>query len=324
MNRREFLRIQTTALAATIAGSSRGLAAQEAAPLDIIDCHTHFYDPSRPEGVPWPGKGTPLHRTVLPKDLRALAQHRPVTGTVIVEASPRLEDNQWLLDLAKDDPFVVGVVGNIKPGEPAFETGIRRFARNPLFRGIRIASATASALLERNEIRDLRLLSDLDLQLDINGGSETPAIVARVAEQNPGLRIVLNHMGNAEITAQAPPRDWQEGIRRAAQQAGTFCKISAFTENAARNGGAAPTDAAFYKPYIDVVWDAFGEDRVIYGSNWPVCERVAEYALQQRISLEYALARGGMETARKFCSLNAKRAYKWVERPGRRAAPSNP
>lgn len=211
MNRREFLRIKTTALAATIAGSSRGLAAQEAAPLDIIDCHTHFYDPSRPEGVPWPGKGTPLHRTVLPKDLRALAQHRPVTGTVIVEASPRLEDNQWLLDLAKDDPFVVGVVGNIKPGEPAFETGIRRFARNPLFRGIRIASATASALLERNEIRDLRLLSDLDLQLDINGGSETPAIVARVAERIPGLRIVLNHMG----MRRSPPKRRRGTGRRA-------------------------------------------------------------------------------------------------------------
>ena len=79
--------------------------------LDIIDCHTHFFDPTRPEGIPWPSKSSPLYRTVLPKHLRKLKTFRPVTGAVIVEASPWVEDNAWLLDLAKDDPFVVGIVG---------------------------------------------------------------------------------------------------------------------------------------------------------------------------------------------------------------------
>lgn len=299
------------------ARSASGTSSREEPPLDIIDCHTHFYDPSRPEGVPWPGKGTPLFRTVLPKNLRALEQYRPVTGTVIVEASAWLEDNHWLLDLAKDDPFIVGVVGNIKPAEPSFAANIKRFAANPLFRGIRISGAMASALLERNEFDDLRLLSELDLQLDINGGPETPAIVARIAQRVPSLRVVLNHMGNVEINAQSPAQIWQQGILQAADQPNTFCKISAFMENAARTGGAASTDPAFYQPYLDVVWNAFGDDRVIYGSNWPVSERASDYAQQQRISLEYALMRGGMEVARKFCASNAKRAYKWVERPGR-------
>jgi len=66
-----------------------------------------------------------------------------------------------------------------------------------------------------------------------------------------------------------------------------------------------------------VVWDAFGDDRVIYGSNWPVSEQAANYQTLQRIVMEYATGKGASATAR-FCSLNSKRAYKWVERPGRR------
>ncbi len=115
-------------------------AVERPAEFDVIDCHTHFYDPTRPEGIPWPSKGSPIYRTVLPQHLRALKHYRRVTGTVIVEASPRLEDNAWLLNLAKDDPFVVGVVGNLEPGSADFSRHLRRFAADPLFRGIRVSS----------------------------------------------------------------------------------------------------------------------------------------------------------------------------------------
>lgn len=314
MSRRFFRFLLTTVL--VISAFPLTGASAEPAPLDIIDCHTHFYDPSRPEGVPWPGKDTPLYRTVLPKHLKALSQFRPVTGTVIVEASKWPEDNAWLLQLAKDDPFVVGIVGNLLPGDPSFQDNVRRFARDPLFRGIRISEQIVKDLLEKNTLDDLRLLSELDLSLDVNGGPETPARVAILAVRIPKLRIVINHIGNVPVTAQPPPAEWQAGIRAAAGQPNVFCKISALVEGASRNGSKAPAEGTFYKPYIDVVWNAFGDDRVIFGSNWPVSERAADYALLQRIVLEYALEKGD-STARKFCSLNAKRAYKWVERPGR-------
>ena len=111
MDRRTFL--TSSALACTGAIASHGLVnasiePMEIEPMEIIDCHTHFYDPKRPQGVPWPDKGSSLYRTVLPKDLRQLEQYKPVTGTVIVEASEWVEDNQWLLDLAKNEPFIVG------------------------------------------------------------------------------------------------------------------------------------------------------------------------------------------------------------------------
>jgi predicted TIM-barrel fold metal-dependent hydrolase len=245
-----------------------------------------------------------------------LKQYKRVTGTVIVEASPLVEDNAWLLELAKDDPFVVGIVGNLKPDAPECAGHLKRFAANPLFRGIRISSGQTIEMTAKNRLDDLKRMVDLDLALDVNGGPETPAAIAGLAAKVPNLRIVLNHIGNVRITPETPPRDWAEGIRAAASHANVFVKISALVESASRDCKKAPKDLAFYKPYIDIVWNAFGNERVIYGSDWPVCESAADYETMQRIVMEYAQDKGDL-AVRQFCSLNAKRAYKWVERPGR-------
>jgi L-fuconolactonase len=313
MQRRNFL-VGSLALGMGVGRSV--VQAESAAPeRDIIDCHTHFYDPSRPQGVPWPAKNSPLYRTVLPKDLRVQKQFQPVTGTVVVEASPWVEDNAWLLDLAKDDPFLVGIVGNLKPGEPEFAQHLARFAANPLYRGIRVSNATLKLLLERNDLADLKRLAERDLALDVNGGPDTPALVAQLAPRLPDLRVVINHVGNVRITKEPPPQVWQAGIRVAAQQRNVFCKISALVEGAAFQGNQAPGDLEFYRPYIDVVWNSFGDERVIYGSNWPVSDRAADYFTVQRLAMEYAAEQGNVAVNR-FCSLNAKRAYQWIERRG--------
>jgi len=322
MDRRTFLAGTSTSIAAALLPRLSAAAELPDAfkNLDLIDCHTHFYDPSRKEGVPWPGKGSPLYRTVLPKDLRALKQYVPVTGTVIVEASPRLEDNDWLLSIAKDDPFVVGIVGHVDPGTPDYAANIKRLAANPLFRGIRVGSNIVTKALEANEFADFKLLAELDLVLDVNGGPDTPGIVAKLAAKVPELRIIQNHIGNVKITKDAPPADWAAGIRAAAEQKNVYCKISALVEGANRDKSIPPSkDVEFYRPYIDVVWNAFGDDRVIYGSNWPVSDGATDYYTLEKIALDYALGRGA-EPLKKFCSLNAKAGYKWVERPGRRGA----
>ncbi|MBW3599084.1 MAG: amidohydrolase [Planctomycetes bacterium] len=316
MNRRTFLQSGAAAIAGVGLADLR--ADEGPADLDIIDCHTHFYDPTRPQGVPWPAQDSPLYRTVLPKHLREQKQFRPVTGTVVVEASPWVEDNAWLLELAKDDLFVVGVVGWLHPGEPEFAKQLKRFAANPLFRGIRTSVQLLNGLLERNELSNLKLLADYDRALDVNGGPETPDAIARLAARLPALRVVLNHIGNVRITADAPPREWRQGIQAAADHAQVYCKVSALVEGAARDGREAPQEMEFYRPYLDVVWDAFGDERVIYGSNWPVSDRAADYYTDQRIALEYAFEKGEAAT-RNFCSRNARRAYRWIDRPGRRS-----
>jgi len=299
-------------------GLALNLQAQEIpADLDIIDCHIHFYDPNVPHGRGFQLPDSPLGPTILPKDLHAAPKFRPVTGTVVVEANPHLEGNAWLLELAKNDPFIVGIVGNLAPGEPGFAANLERFAKDPLFRGIRISVRKLNELLDQENLDDLRLLAKYGLALDVNGGPDTPAAIAKLAPRIPQLRIVLNHIGNVHVTDQPPPKDWQAGVRAAAEQPNVFCKISALVESAARDGKTPPTDLEFYRRYHDVVWNAFGEDRVIYASNWPVSEKGSDYQTLQKISLQYA-AEQGEKALRKFCSKNSQRAYNWVERPGRK------
>ncbi len=318
MKRRTFT---ASSVVAWLGMATRGLPASvDPKQLDIIDCHTHFYDPNRTDGIPWPEKGSSLYRTVLPQHLRALTQFRPVTGTIIVEASPRVEDNQWLLDLAKEDPFIVGIVGNLRPGEPGFSKLVERFAADRLFRGIRVNASLVKQSVDKSDFADLKRMIDLGLTLDVNGGPDTPAILAKLASKLPALKIVLNHIGNVRISSDPPPAEWSHGIREAANHQNVFVKISALVEGASRNGEKSPSALDFYRPYLDVVWHAFGDDRVIYGSNWPVSEQAAEYETLQRIALEYAFERGD-QAARQFCSLNAQKAYNWVEREGRITKP---
>jgi predicted TIM-barrel fold metal-dependent hydrolase len=288
-------------------------------PWEVIDCHTHFYDPSRSEGVPWPEKGSSLYRTVLPKHLRALEKPLPLTGTVVVEASKWIEDNQWILDLAADDPFIVGFVGRLFPGDEKFTEYLKRFAANPLYRGIRlndIEIADAIASHDKKILDDLKLLIDHDLELDLNGGPSTSLTAAALAKQLPELRIVINHLSNVKIDGKQPPREWETGMRQAAKEPNIFCKVSALVEGASRDGNLAPAELDYYRPILDIMWDAFGDDRLMYGSNWPVSDRGATYAVVQQLVYDYVKERG-LDATRKFFAGNAAKIYKWVDRPNR-------
>lgn len=316
LDRRVFLAGGTLAIGSALANPNcvaSPLQAQAPETFEIIDCHTHFYDPGRAQGVPWPPKDSTLYRTVLPKDLRDQPMHQKITGTVIVEASEWIEDNQWLLDLAKTDPFIVGIVGRLDPASGVFAEQLKRFAQNPLYRGIRIWEDRAKSLLERNELGAFALMAQMGITADLNGGPQTVSLVEALAKRVPDLKIVLNHIGNVAINTESPPEAWKVAMRGAAKAPNVFCKISALVEGAARDGKKAPSDLEFYRPTLDVVWDAFGEDKVIYGSNWPVCELAADYQTVQRLSMGY-VGQKGAEALKKFCALNASRAYGWISR----------
>ncbi len=279
LTRREWL--ATTAIATT-------LPAQADPPKPIvIDTHTHFYDPSRPEGVPWPNKDSKkLYRTVLPKEYRKLAEPLGITGTVVVEASSRVEDNQWLLDLAKDEPFIVGIVGRLDPADAEFRKHLDRFAKNPLFRGIRIShDQVKKALAEASIFRNLTALSERSLTLDVNGGQDLLVDVAKLAGKLPKLRIVVNHMANPKIDGQAPDASYRVNLKAAAQP-NVWCKLSALVEGT-RKTDAAPKDLAFYRPVVEAVWTAFGAKRLVFGSNWPVSDQYAPLTTVHKLASEF-------------------------------------
>jgi L-fuconolactonase len=315
--RREFLRTSACGAAAVaLAGCANFNRAGSGAPGPIVDAHTHFYDPARPQGVPWPPKGDPvLYRTVLPEEFVRVAGPHGVTGTVVVEASPLVEDNDWVLELARTHPVIVGLVGNLLPGTSDFEGHVRRLARNRLFRGIRLrrdgGGEVTRGLTDPAFMRDLKLLADLDLALDVGIWSASLAEIARLAKELPSLRIVINHIAGAKVDGKAPPAEFMTGLSQAADRPRVFCKISGLAEHTGARGGTAPTDPAFYAPTIDAFWNTFGEDRLIYGSNWPVSNYAAPYDVVFNIVNSYFTARGAA-ARRKYFSLNASAAYKWV------------
>jgi predicted TIM-barrel fold metal-dependent hydrolase len=299
-----------------IAACCAGVAAAADEPPDrVIDTHTHFYDPARPQGVPWPSKNDKvLYRTVLPGEFKELTKKFHVRGTIVVEASPWLEDNQWLLDLAAKEPFIVGVVGNLDPASDDFPKHLKRFAADQRFRGIRINHADLRRGLQQARYLDhLRLLAKYDLVLDVNGGPDMPADAARLARRVPELRIVINHAANLPIDGKAVPAEWLKGMRAAAAEKNVFCKVSALVEATRRTNRDAPTEVAFYRPVLNALWNSFGEDRLMYGSNWPVSENAASYATVVGIVQAY-FQEHGKEAAEKFFRANAVAAYKLAER----------
>lgn len=277
----------------------------------VIDTHTHFYDPTRKEGVPWPGKGDKvLYRPVLPAEYKKLAAPHGVTGTVVIEASPRVEDNQWLLDLAKDEPFLVGVVGNLSPLDDDFGKNLARFTRNPRFRGIRVnAGVLAGVLKKADQLDRLKGLSDNGLTLDVNGGAESFHVAAALAEKFPKLRVVVNHMGNPTIDGKEPPEAWRKAVAAGgAAGANVYCKLSALVDGTRKSDGTASTDPAFYTPVADHVWKAFGPDRLVFGSNWPMSDKYATFGAVFALASKYVKGKGGDAFAKVF-GANAVVAY---------------
>jgi L-fuconolactonase len=275
----------------------------------IIDTHTHFYDPTRPQGVPWPAATDQvLYRTVLPDHCKALAAPEGVTGTVVVEASGWLEDNQWVLDLAAADPFIVGLVGHLDPDRPEFPAELSRFAANPLFRGIRCGGRYFADIEQGTFLRDMALLAAKDLQLDVLLNHDYFDGVVHLAQRLPTLRIVVNHIGLMPIDGQAIAAEWVTRYQQLASQPNVYMKVSGLIELSTIRPAPAPVE--YYYPTLDVLWHAFGEDRLIYGSNWPVCEVAGTYGQCINIVKSYFQTKG--ETAyQKYFWQNAQAVYKW-------------
>jgi L-fuconolactonase len=317
-SRRDFIQYGLSGLAgnAALSQAASALAADEREPsIPIVDTHTHFYDPSRPQGVPWPSKEDRiLYRTVLPREFETLTKPLGVVGTVIVEASSWVEDNQWLLDLAASNPIVLGIVGNLAPGTEMFPRLLEQFAKNPLYRGIRIGSDAVKQGLEQPEfLADLRRLIDANLELDINGGPETLSLVDQLASRLPQLRIVINHLANLRIDGKEPPAEWKKGLTSASRHKKVFLKVSALGESARTEGQKTPEDSAYYRPVLKAAWDAFGDDRVIYGSDWPVSDTAGPYQLGLKIVSDFLRDRG-LAAKEMFFAQNAKVAYAWPDR----------
>ena len=309
INRRTFLGVTGVAVAPGI---------MQADQPSIIDTHMHLFDTRRPGGVPWPEqKDTILYRPALPERYHKIAAPLGIKGFIEVEASPLLEDNQWVMDTGSKDPLFLGTVGNLHVGKPGFANNLERFHRSPLFLGIRYGNIwgwdLGRELSNPTFISDLKILADAGLEMDT--ADPDPALIAavlRLTDKVPTLRVVIDHLPQLE-----PPKEekalraYQSNLREFGKRPQVYVKIS---EVPRRVGGRVPQDLNFYRPRLDELWGIFGEDRLMYGSDWPNSDLWGPYSLALRLVREY-VSEKGQAVAEKFFGKNSVAAYRWIKRP---------
>ena len=310
IERRTFL----ASLAASAVGP--GLAAQ-AGPIPIIDTHIHLFDPHRPQGAPYTGPRSPNPPVAaLPARYRTLAGPLGAVGAVKVEASPWIEDNLWVLEVAERDPIIVGVVGNLEPEKPEFPEYLDRYRKNRLFRGIRCGNLWGRDISAQVDspafIGGLRRLADADLVMDTaNPRLSLLTAIVRATDRVPTLRVVLDHLPALPMPDTAADRAALDtALRELGARPQVFVKLSAIIHDVK---GQVSTDVGSYKAWLDRLMDVFGEDRVVFGSDWPNSDGVAPIDRVFAMATAYFGGRT-RAAAEKYFWKNSIAAYKWVRR----------
>ena len=312
MNRRTFLGFA--------AGSAALDLGAKGSTIPIIDTHIHLFDPTRPQGVPWPEKDNKadevLYRPALPDRYRQITQGLGIVGVIEVECSPWLEDNQWVLDIADKDPMILGTVGNLEPGKPDFRKHLDRFHRNPLFRGIRCGNLwgrnLAQDMSSGEYLSDIKALADAGLGLDTaDQATEMLSAVVRLTDKIPNLRVVLDHLPQTDPPEEPTARRERETyLRELAARSKIFVKLSEILRHV---DGKVPVDVEFYRSRLDEIWEIFGEDRIIFGSDWPNGDRWGSFHQVFNLAHDYVAAKG-RAVEEKFYWKNSIRAYNWIKR----------
>ena len=267
--------------------------------------------------MPWPEKDDVLlYRPMLTERYRQVTKGLGIAGAIAVECSPWLKDNQWVLDLAPKDTLVVGMVGNLDPGDPDFRRHLERFHRNPLFRGIRYGNLWGRNLGEQlsrpDFVSGLTGLAEADLELDT--ANPDPALIfaiVRLTDQIPRLRVVIDHLPQVEPPVDSRAlREYQANLRELASRPQVYVKVS---EVLRRVAGQVPSDLNFYRSRLDELWNMFGQDKLIYGSDWPNSDHWGTYPQVLSVVREYFSGKGPV-ALEKFFWKNSVAAYRWAKR----------
>ena len=307
LTRRGFLTLIAGTASLTAIGSQNS-------PVPIIDTHIHLFDPTRPQGAPYTGPpGVPIEPS-LPPRYRKLATPLGIVGAIKVEASPWVEDNLWVLEVAERDTIVVGVVGNLEPDKPDFAEMLERYHKNRLFRGIRYGNLWGRDITKQVDnppfIDGLKRLQQADLVLDTaNPRVDLLQAMVKLTDKVPDLRVVLDHLPSLEPTA-ATRKAYEETLDQLQQRPRVFVKLSAVIH---RVNGQVSTELNAYRDRLQQLVGRFGEDRILFGSDWPNSDGVAPLDKVVGVVREFFQMQP-REVAEKYFWKNSLAAYKWIKR----------
>ena len=275
----------------------------------IIDCHVHLWDLERPEGLSWIKKDDKiLYRNFLVKDHKPIAEANGVGGVVVVQAGQSLPDNQWNLDItAEHKDFYRGVVGNLSPviGTDEFKPLFDKLSQDKRYVGYRLSGRPEGKFTEEF-FRDLKLTAKAGKTVDILLGGYSLADALEIAQRVPELKIIVDHMGGIVLDGKPLDPEWVKSFRAVAEQKNVTCKVSALYGRFKTQ--PAPKDLAPYKEILDLSFECYGADRIIFGSDWPVTESTGDYASVLKLTRAYFDSKGEDVSAKLFYK-NAARFY---------------
>jgi L-fuconolactonase len=261
-----------------------------------IDAHHHYwaYDPVE---YGWIGdEMAAIRRDFLPADLRQTIAAASVDGVVTVQARQSLVETEWLLDLASRNDFMRGVVGWVPLMDPSVGDGLERYAANPKFRAVRHVvqgEPDDQFILGEAFNRGVSLLKDHGLVYDILIFERHLPQTVTFVDRHPEQVFVLDHIAKPRIAENAL-EPWATNIRELAQRPNVYCKLSGLVTEA---DYAAWTEDQL-RPYMETVLDAFGPQRVMFGSDWPVCLVACEYTRWHGIVSHFVAKLSADEQAR--------------------------
>lgn len=273
----------------------------------IIDSHQHFwhYDAARDSWIT--EEMNVLKRDFLPADLQQEFATNGVEGCIAVQAAQSEEETLFLLDLAEKYPFVKGVVGwcDLRDSNlPARLEYFSQFEKLCGFRHVVQSEPDDDFLLREDFLRGIAQLKKFNFTYDILIYPKQLPAAIKFVEKFPEQAFVLDHIAKPFIKAQIT-EPWAAQIKELAQHPNLYCKVSGMVTEANWQNWQADD----FKAYLDVVFEAFGTDRIMYGSDWPVCLVAASYQQVKDLLADYMSNFSSVEREKIF-SLNAQHFYK--------------
>ncbi len=274
--------------------------------MRTIDSHQHFwnYDPAE---YPWIRPDWPIRRTFLPTDLEPLLRASGFDGCVAVQARQTLEETAWLLELAARHLIIAGVVGWVDLRAAGVRTQLAKFAGNKKLVAVRHVvqdEPDDNFMLGPDFLRGIASLREFDLAYDILIFPKQLPAAIELARRYPDQRFVLDHIAKPLIKDRML-EPWAKQIQDLARLPNVFCKLSGMATEAAWRAWSEKD----FQPYLDTVWAAFGPDRLMIGSDWPVCLLSGDYAPTMGIVQNY-LQQFSSADREKVLGANAIRFYR--------------